>query len=156
MIDTRTGREQQTLALQNEDPTSGHTGPITQLAFAPDGQTLASGSMDGSVILWNVSNGRRRHKFDAHRGTVARIVFAADGRTLASGGGQDHLVKLWDADRSRPLAVFNEHNQGVTSLMFSMDDRLLISQDKYDIRIRYAPPFAEITRREQVEAYSTR
>jgi WD40 repeat protein len=33
----------------------GHKRPVWVLAFSPDGQTLASGSGDHSVRLWNVS-----------------------------------------------------------------------------------------------------
>ena len=36
----------------------GHKNTITCLAFAPDGKTLASGSKDGTVILWEVSSGQ--------------------------------------------------------------------------------------------------
>ena len=32
----------------------GHTGPITFLAFAADGKTLASGSQDGTARLWDL------------------------------------------------------------------------------------------------------
>jgi WD40 repeat protein len=36
--------------------TQGHSNWVTSLAFSPDGMTLASGSWDGTVLLWDVSN----------------------------------------------------------------------------------------------------
>jgi WD40 repeat protein len=39
---------------------SGHARPVNSIAFSPDGATLASGSSDGTVRLWNVRDGRSR------------------------------------------------------------------------------------------------
>jgi WD40 repeat protein len=121
--------------------------------FSPDGLTLAAGSTDGSVILWNIATGKYQRKWEAHRGAVSRLVFASDGKTLATGGAQDHLVKLWDADHTHPTAVFNDHTEGIASLLFSPDDHLLISRDKTDLRLRYAPLFTEIEDRERTETH---
>jgi WD40 repeat protein len=36
---------------------SGHTGAVRGVAFSPDGKTLASGGVDGNIVLWGVPPG---------------------------------------------------------------------------------------------------
>lgn len=48
----------------------GHPEPVTAAAFSPDGRTLATGDKGGTVILWDVANGRlRTYLFDAKAST---------------------------------------------------------------------------------------
>ena len=39
-------------------PLKGHTGTVTSVAFTPDGRTLASGSGDMTIMLWDVATGQ--------------------------------------------------------------------------------------------------
>jgi WD40 repeat protein len=126
MEDVRT--EQQPLTLKQ------HSNRVAALAFSPDGQTLASGSYDQTVRLWEVATGREQASFQGHSDQVNAVAFASSGRFLVS-ASHDRTVRLWDLAHRSQYAVFDGHAGAVTSVAFSPDGRWVAS-GSYDKTVR--------------------
>jgi WD40 repeat protein len=54
----------------------GHTDAVWSVAFSPDGRLLASGSWDGTVIVWDVRTGERVRTLTGHTGDVECGLFS--------------------------------------------------------------------------------
>jgi WD40 repeat protein/transcriptional regulator with XRE-family HTH domain len=101
-----------------------HTTNVITLAFSPDERTLASGSFDGSVTLWDVES-RAPLWSGLHTKGINWLAFAPDGGVLAS-GSNDASVQLWDPLSGRHLETLS-HPASVFAVSWRPDGRLLVS-----------------------------
>ncbi|MBP5976515.1 CHAT domain-containing protein, partial [Brasilonema sp. CT11] len=102
----------------------GHGGLINSVVFSPDGKTIASGSDDKTVKIWNL-NGQLLRTLNGHSGSVNSVVFSPDGKTIASGSFDD-TVRLWNLN-GQLLRIFKGHSNSVTSVVFSPDGKTIAS-----------------------------
>ncbi|HEY5934309.1 MAG TPA: protein kinase [Kofleriaceae bacterium] len=74
-----------TLTAQRVAVLRGHAGLVLSLAFAHDGQRIATASSDGTARIWDVRSGQMLALIPA-RDALSTVAFAADGRRVAIGG----------------------------------------------------------------------
>jgi WD40 repeat protein len=112
----------------------GHTEPVHSVVFSPDGATIASGSYDKSIRIWDAGTGKQLQElYGGHTEQVSGMVFSPHGATIAS-TSQDRSIRIWDAGTGKQLLVFFGH-VGTDSLVFSPDGATIAVGSKGSIRI---------------------
>jgi WD40 repeat protein len=122
---------------------TGHAARVRALAFSADGERLASGSEDTTVLVWDVAGQAEagqaprapaegqagakpgeaalKHTLKGHKEKVAAVAFDLNGKTVAS-GGDDGKVVLWEAATGTKLAELSRgrsEDTEVSSLVFA-------------------------------------
>jgi WD40 repeat protein len=110
---------------------SGHSSFVWSVALSADGQTLASGSEDKTIKIWQPQTGELNRTLQAHSDNVRTISLSADGQTLVSGSG-DKTIKIWQPQTGELLKTLTDHTEPVWSVVLSRDGQTLVSgsQDK--------------------------
>ncbi|WSJ08715.1 caspase family protein [Streptomyces phaeochromogenes] len=113
------------------DPTTGswtsrlRTSFPIDLAFSPDGKTLAIASVSHDVRLWDKGTEPPFRLLAGHTGWVNSVAFSTDGR-LAS-GSEDGTVRLWEPRSGKQIRKFSGHTADVNAVAFSPDGKILAS-----------------------------
>lgn len=107
----------------------GHAKGVNSVVYSRDGETIASGSNDNTVKLWDAASGRELRSFGGHAEQVTSVAISPDGKTLAS-ASWDKTVKLWDAASGRELKTLTEHTDFVWSVAFTPDGAMLASSSR--------------------------
>jgi hypothetical protein len=100
---------------------TGHTDIVQKVTVSPDGRTLATASLDQSVILWDLQTGQPRQTIKGDSLPLS-ITYSADGKLLA--GSMSSSVMLWDAQTGALKQTI--HITWSVAVMFLADGKSLL------------------------------
>lgn len=103
---------------------SGHANAVSDVAFSPDGTTLATVSKDQTVVLWNTRQRTRRATPNTGNPWPRAVAFSPDGRLLAT-AGDDRTIVLWNPDTAAEVGRVTGDQQRIKDLAFSPDGHTL-------------------------------
>ncbi|MFH0900512.1 MAG: protein kinase, partial [Pseudomonadota bacterium] len=99
-------------------------GPVYDVAFSPDGKTVAAGCMDGLAHLVDVNTLAERALAGLDT-PIEAVAFSPEGKYLA-GGGLDGSLGLWELATGE-LTMLRGHTANVKDVEFSAGGTLLAS-----------------------------
>ncbi|MGB3508465.1 MAG: serine/threonine-protein kinase [Microcoleaceae cyanobacterium] len=105
---------------------TGHFDSINSVAFSPSGETLASGSRDKTIEIWDMKKGKRWYTLTGHDDSVQTVAFSQNGEMLAS-GSRDKTIEIWDMKKGKRWFTLMGHSDWVDAVAFSPDGQVLAS-----------------------------
>lgn len=107
----------------------GHEDAVLSVAIAPNGQTVASGSRDKTIKIWNLETGTLIRTLRGHSEAVNTVSFSDNGNLIAS-GSSDKTISIWDVQTGESIRTLYGHSDNVESVVFSPDSQTLASSDR--------------------------
>jgi WD40 repeat protein len=113
-------------------PETADKGTISDLAFGPNGRTLATASFQ--IYLWDVAaakpRGRPLSSTQPNAGWSNAVAFNVDNQALAA-AGSDNSIRLWSATTGQSLGEpLLGHTDSIAALAFSPDGQQIVSAGK--------------------------
>lgn len=107
-----------------------HTNAINTIALHPDGKTIATGSDDTTIVLWDLQSGKPIHYFYLTH-AVQSIAISPDGKTIIAAA--DQRITIWNLETRQYIGIFfkspapNSHDRLVQCVAFSHNSALAFS-----------------------------
>lgn len=105
-----------------------YSGSLKPLANGKD-VMVASGTVLGGVVIWDMTSGTIKHNFTSHEGSIFGLAFSSDSQKLIS-CSDDRSIRLWDLSTGAHLATGWGHLARIWDLHFYENDQIIsVSED---------------------------
>ncbi|MBE9198664.1 MULTISPECIES: HNH endonuclease [unclassified Nodularia (in: cyanobacteria)] len=120
-----------------------HSKCVFNLAISPNGQNLASGSLDKTVKIWNLHTGELISTLAKRADPINCVAFSHDGKILACGGtnkyknaeGKTTTTYLWNPETEELIGTLTGHYLRVQCIAFSPNNQIIVT-GSYDKTIK--------------------
>lgn len=109
-----------------------HISQAGNLAWSPDGKTLAVGTKDGTVLLQNPDGTVKNKTSESHTARVVSLAWSPDGKILLT-SAENGEVRLWN-DKGQILEKLSFYNQNFRAI-WSVDGKMLLAMGSFGVQI---------------------
>lgn len=114
----------------------GHREQIYSMLFSPDGEWLASVSVDGTVQIWNLEAGYCLQTLHVHRDSVYSVTFLPNSSTLIISGMGDNSIQVWDIGTNQMQQTLKGHSDTIRAIDFSPSNDDILASGSWDCTVR--------------------
>ncbi len=124
------------LSILNPSHTlEGHTAEVLSLDFSPDGNLIASGSIDNTLRIWDVRDAHLLRTMHGHPFPILTLKFSPNGSFLVT-GSTDSIGRIWRVSNGNLIGNLEGHAGWLNNLDISSDGGLIATcADDYTVRI---------------------
>lgn len=110
---------------------TGHSDRLYALSWSPDGQRIATSSLDETVQVWDATTGKNTLTYRGQSLQAPAIAWSPDGKLIASTSGLlAESIQVWDATTGRSSTEHTRcdgHTERVLAIAWSPDGRYIAS-----------------------------
>ncbi|WP_414587981.1 WD40 repeat domain-containing protein, partial [Scytonema sp. PCC 10023] len=105
---------------------TGHSDSVNAVAVTPDGKRVISASLDSTLKVWDLADGKEVFTLTGHSDSVRAVAVTPDGKRVIS-ASDDNTLKVWDLADGKEVFTLNAHSSSITAVAVTPDGKRVIS-----------------------------